>query len=168
MDALILIAASLMISMNPLTVGQQQNPDLSIVTTKIELTADYAADSRATHNAARATSVNTNDIEVNSALDRLGDINDRLAGKKYRLSVLVRNDGPKTVRAVTLEYPLGYSHGRRRPERLSFNFTHNINPGETRAIFHSFISSKHVVLRSGEPASVKRIVYVDGSVWRRN
>ena len=168
MDALVLIAASLMVSMNPLSAGQQQNSNLSILTTKIELTADYAADSRATHNAARATPVNTNDIEVNSVFDRLGDINDLRAGKKYRLSVLVRNDGPKTVRAVTLEYPIGYSHGRTRPERLSFKFTHNINPGETRTISHSFISSKHVVLRSGGQASVKRIVYIDDSVWRRN
>jgi hypothetical protein len=167
MDALILIAAFLLVPMNPLTAGQQ-NPDLSILTTKIELAADYAADSRATHNAARATPVNTNDIEANSVFDRLGDINDRYLGKKYRLSVQLKNDGPKTIRAVTLEYPLGYSHGPKPPERLSFKFTHKINPGETRTISHSFISSKHVVLRSGEQVSVKRIVYSDGSVWRRN
>jgi hypothetical protein len=168
MDSLILMAVSLVVSMSPLSAGHQQNPDLSVLMTKMELAADYAADSRATHNAARATAVSTTGIELNSAFDRLEHLADLSVGKKYQLSILVRNDGSKTVRTVTLEYPLGYSRGRTQPERLSFRFSHNIKPGETRTILHSFISSKHVVLRSGEQAVIERIVYIDGSVWRRN
>jgi hypothetical protein len=168
MNIPILIAVSLMLSMNPLSAGQRQKPDISVLMTKMELAGDYAADSKVTHNVARATSVNTSDVESSSAFDRMEETAETRVGKKYRVSILVRNDGPKTVHAVTLEYALGYWHGRTRPELLSFTSTHHIDSGGTRTIFHSFISSKHVLLRPGRQASVKKIVYSDGSVWRRN
>src|SRR5438477_3825356 len=128
MNSLLVIAASLIVAMNSWSPGQPQRPNISVLMTKVELAADYAVDTRSTHNAARATTLNPNDMETNSALDRLGDISDRHVGKKYRLSILVRNDGSKTIRTVRFEYPLGYPYGAKRPERIHFTSKQSIEP----------------------------------------
>src|ERR1043165_7539989 len=108
MEHLILIVASLILTTQTGT-GQQRGPDLSVLSARIEVVADYAADARAGRTAARSTSLPVDQWESGAAFDRLDAMNDRGVGKKYRVSVVVRNDGPRAIRAVTCEYPLAYS-----------------------------------------------------------
>ena len=166
MEHLMLIVASFILMMPQTNVGQQESPSLSVLRTRVEVVADYAADTRAGQSAARATSGPTGQIETAGALDRLDEMADKSMGTKYKVSMVVRNDDPRAIRAVTFEYPLGYSHARRPPERLRFKVRREIKSGETLPLSHSFVSTKQVVLRSGEQASVKSIEYKDGSVWR--
>ena len=166
MGHLMLIVASFILMMPQTSAGQPAGPSLPVLSTRVEVAADYAADTRAGRSAARATSGPTGQSETASALDRLDETADKSMGKKYKVSIVVRNDGPRAIRAVTFEYPLGYSHARRPPERLRFKVRRQIKPGETLTLSHSFVSTKHVVLRSGEQASVKSIEYADGSGWR--
>lgn len=167
MEHLMLVVASLILTTQT-GAGQQRSPDLSVLSARIEVVADYAADARAGRTVARSTSLPVDQWESGAAFDRLDAMNDRGVGKKYRVSVVVRNDGPRAIRAVTCEYPLGYPHGRRPPERLRFTVRRGIGPGETLTLSHRFIASEHVVLRSGASAIIERIEYKDGSVWRRH
>jgi hypothetical protein len=88
-------------------------------------------------------------------------------GKKYKVSVVLRNDGPRDIRAVTLEYQPGYPSGRKPPERLRFKVRREIKAGETVTLSHYFATTKYVALRPVEQAVVMSIEYKDGSVWRR-
>ena len=144
-----------------------QNPDLSVVSTQVKLAADYAADTRAARSPARITANPAANSQTETALESLGDIADTRAGKKYSLSVVVRNDGVKAISSATFEYPLNYSRSRKSSSHISFKSKRKIEPNETVTISHEFITTEHVVLRSIEGATVKRIDYVDGSVWRR-
>jgi hypothetical protein len=166
MEHLMLIAASLILA-TQIGNSQQQGADVSVLSTRVEVVADYAADARAGRTAARATSLPVDQWESGAAFDRLDAVNDRSMGKKYRVALVVRNDGPRAIRAVTCVYPLGYPHGRRPPGRLRFKVRQGIGPGETLRLAHSFITSQHVALRSGASATIERIEYKDGSVWRR-
>ena len=166
MEHLMLIAASLILATQT-GIAQQQGPDVSVLSTRVEVVADYAADARAGRTAARSTSLPVDHWESGAAFDRLNETADRSIGKKYRVSVVVRNDGPKAIRAVALEYPLGYLHGRRPPERLRFKVRREVRPGETLTLSRSFISANHVPLRTGNQAVIGRVEYKDGSVWRR-
>jgi hypothetical protein len=162
-----LIVATLTL-MTPRTfTGLQEGASLSVLSTQIEVVADYTADARERRSAARATSVPEGHSETAGAFDRLDETADRGTGKKYKVSIVVRNGGPGDIRAVTLEYPLGYPHGRRPPERLRFKARREIKQGETLTLSHNFVTAKHVVLRSGGQAVIESIEYKDGSVWRR-
>jgi hypothetical protein len=147
--------------------GQPAGLNLSVLSTRVEVVADYSADTRAGRTVARATSVPDGQSEIAGAFDRLDETADRDIGKKYKVSIVVRNDGPRAIGAVTFEYLLGYAHGRRPPERLTFKVRREIKPGEALTLSHTFVSAKHVVLRSREQANVKSIEYKDGSIWRR-
>ncbi len=166
MKSLMLIVATFVLMVVQTTAVDAQSPKLSPLSTKIELVADYAADTRSTRTAVRVTANPEAHMETESALERMGDTADKTAGKKYRLSIVMRNDDTKTIRAVTFEYPLGYSRGRKPAAQVSFKSRKEIEPTETVTLSHSFITSQHVVLRSRE-AIIKRIEYADGSVWRR-
>lgn len=166
MKTLILIVATFVLMVAQTTAVDAQSPKLSLLTTKVELVADYAADTRATRTAARVNANPEAHMETESALERMGDTADKAAGKKYRLSIVMRNDDTKTIRAVTLAYPLGYSRGRKPAAQVSFKSRKEIEPTETVTLSHNFITGEHVVLRSRE-AIIKRIEYADGSIWRR-
>lgn len=167
MKPLMLIAATLVLMVAQTATADAQTPNLSVLSTKLELVADYAADARAARTAARVNAYPVNHSETESALERMGDIADKLAGNKYRLSIVVRNDSAKAISSVTFEYPLGYSRARKPPARISFKSKREIKPTETVTLSHDFITARHVVLRSGEQATIERINYADGSVWRR-
>ena len=167
MGLLILIVAPFILSMLQTSAGQPQHPSLSVLSTRVEVVADYAADERAGRTAARSISVAEGHTETAGALDILGEAADNSTGKKYKVLIVVSNEGSSAIRAVTFEYALGYSHGQRPPDRLRFRVRRDIKPGETLTLSHSFVSAKHVVLMTGERASVKSIEYKNGSVWRR-
>lgn len=155
----------------PQTVGGQgAGVSVSVLSTKVEVVADYTADARERRNAARSTSVPSDHSETAGAFDRLGDPAERSTGKKYKLSLVVRNGGTGDIRSVTFEYPRGYSHDKRSPELLSFTIKREIKQGETVTLCHYFVTAKNVALRSGRwggLAIIKSIEYKDGSVWRR-
>jgi hypothetical protein len=166
MKSLTLTVATFVLMVAQTTAVDAQSPKLSLLGTKVELVADYAADSRSTRTAARVTANPQAHTETEGALERMGDTADRAVGKKYRLSIVIRNDDTKSIRAVTFEYPLGYSQGRKPAAQVSFKSRKEIAPAETVTVLHSFITSQYVVLRSRE-AVIKRIEYADGSIWRR-
>jgi hypothetical protein len=165
MKYLILILASLLL-MTPQVLSQQQGPSLSVLSTYVEVVTDYSADYRAMRTPARAASAPAGHTEAASVFDMLDDAADKSMGKKYKVSIILRNDSSKLIRAVTVECPLRYSHDR-GPEHLRFKVRREIQPGQTLTLSHSFISSRQVVLRTGEQAIIKSIAYQDGSIWRR-
>lgn len=167
MQRLTLIAALLTLMTPQMLYGQQQSPSLSVLSTQVEVVSDYAADTRSTNSATRATAVPNDHSEAAGAFDRLDGLADRNLGKKYRVSIIVSNVGTRAIRAVTLEYTPGYSHGHKPPALLRFKVRREIKPGETQTLSHTFVMARHVVLRSVEQATVKSIEYKDGSVWRR-
>jgi hypothetical protein len=165
---LVVVVASLALTTPQAGAGQPGSPGLSVLSTRIEVAADYAADAREQRSAARATSSPEGRGETEGAFDRMDATPASRAGKKYKVSVVVRNDGTRGVRAVTLEYPPGYPRGRRPPERLRFRVRREIKAGETQTLSHYFATTKYVPLsRVGRPAVVVSIEYEDGSVWRR-
>jgi predicted peptidase len=95
----------------------------------------------------------------------MNDAADRRGGKRYRLSVVVRNDDSKTIRAVQFEYPVRISRGRTSPEQITFKSKKEIGPSDTVTLSYAFITNQYV-FRFGQ-ATVKRIEYTDGSVWER-
>ncbi|HEX8722996.1 MAG TPA: hypothetical protein VF736_20420 [Pyrinomonadaceae bacterium] len=148
---------------------RQEPPAASVLETRLRVVADYAADARQRRAAASAATARapSGQREPTSAFDRLGEAGDRGVGKKYRASVVLRNDGPRAIRAVTWSHPLDYARGRRPPDSMLFKVTRDIKPGETRTLSRDFISAGAVVLRTGGQAVVESIEYADGSVWRR-
>jgi hypothetical protein len=167
MKQLMLIVAIFVFIVAQTAITHAQTPNLSVLSTHVELVADYAADARAARTPARVNAYPVDHTETEAALERMGDIADKRAGNKYRLSIVVRNDGAKAIRSVIFEYPLGYSRARKPPVRITFKAQREINPTEPFTLSHNFITVQHVVLRSGEQATIKRIDYADGSVWRR-
>ena len=143
-----------------------QSANLTLLSTTIEPVANYAADSQATRTPARSTSNPYANSQTETALDMMGDVGDQQTGKKYTLSVVVRNDDIKTIRAVTFECSVGYSRGRKPPRQITFKSKKEIKPMETVTLSHNFITGDHVASWSSG-AVVKRIEYSDGSVWRR-
>lgn len=167
MKPLKLIVATFIFILAQTATAGAQTPNLTVLSTHVQLTADYAADTRAARTAARVTANPQANTETESALERMGDIADKRSGNKYRLSIVVRNDSTKAIRSVSFEYPLGYSRARKPPARISFKSKREIKPTETVTLSHDFITTQYVVLRSREQAIVKGIDYADGSVWRR-
>jgi hypothetical protein len=135
-----------------------------VLNAKVEVAADYAADTRASRTSARIIN-NPVASDTQGAFDAMGDTADHSIGKKYRLSIEVRNDDAKTIRAVTVAYPLGYSRGRKASENLTFKSKKEIKPAETVTLSHNFITHRYVFPFG--TAIIKRIDYADGSVWRR-
>src|ERR1051326_5836974 len=101
---LMLVVASLALTTPQAGAGQQKGPSLSVLSTRVEVAADYAADAREQRSAARATSGAEGHSETEGAFDRMDASSVNRMGKKYKVSVVLRNDGPKDIRAVTLEY----------------------------------------------------------------
>jgi hypothetical protein len=167
MNYIMLVVATFVLMAAQTAPADARTPNLSVLSAHVELVADYAADTRAARTAARVNAYPQGHAETEAALERMGDIADKRAGKKYRLSIVVRNDSAKAIRSVTFEYPLGYSRARKPPARISFTSKREIKPSETVTLLHNFITAQHVVLRSGEQATIKGINYADGSVWRR-
>jgi len=168
MKLLLLIVATFGLMVAQPTAVYAQSQKLAVLSTKVELVADYAAkaaNTRTTRSPARVTANPLANGETESAFQIMDDIADRSGGKKYRISIVVRNDDTKPIRAVTVEYPLGY-RGRKPPAQVSFKWKKEIKPTETVMLSRSFIPRNRVVLRWGE-AIIKRIEYADGSVWRR-
>jgi hypothetical protein len=163
---LMLVVASLALTSPQAGAGQQKGPSLSVLSTRVDVAADYAADAREQRSAARATSGPEGSSEAEGAFDRMDATSASRAGKKYKVSVVLRNDGPEAVRAVTLEYQPGYRRGRRPPERLRFKVRREIKAGETVTLSHYFATTKYVALKPVEQAVVTSIEYKDGSVWR--
>lgn len=161
------VVASLALAMPQAGAGQQKGPSLSVFSTRVEVAADYAADAREQRSAARATSGPEGSSEAEGAFDRMDATSASRVGRKYKVSVVVRNDGPKDIRATTLEYQPGYRHGRKPPERLRFKVRREIKAGETLTLSHYFATTKYVALRPVEQAVVTSVEYEDGSVWRR-
>ena len=160
MKSLLLLVATFVLTISV----NAQSAKFSVLNSKIEVAADYSADTRASRTPARATN-NPVASDTQSALDMMGDTADNGAGKKYRLSIELRNDDTKSIRAVTVEYSLSYSRGRKSPERLTFKSKKEIKPAETVTLTHTFITHRYVS-PFGE-AIIMRIDYADGSVWRR-
>ena len=167
MKPLMLIVATFVLILAQTATADAQTSDLSVISTHLELAADYAADTRASRAVTHVTANPQANTETEGALERMGDSADNRTGKKYRLSIVVRNDSAKAIRSVTFEYPLSYLRARKRSGRISFKSKKEIKPAETVTLLHNFITAQLVVLRSGEQAIIKRINYADGSVWRR-
>ena len=165
MKSLKLIAAIFVVMVAHSTAIDAQSPKLSLLSTKVDLVTDYAGDSRANGSAARVKAYPDGHMETESAFDRMNDAADRRGGKRYRLSVVVRNDDTKTIRAVRFEYPVRISRGRTSPEQITFKSKKEIGPSDTVTLSYTFITNQYV-FRFGQ-AIVKRIEYTDGSVWQR-
>jgi hypothetical protein len=163
---LMLVVTSLALTTPQAGVGQRR-ASLSVLSTRVEVAADYAADAREQRPAARATSAPEGHSETEGAFDRMDASSVNRVGKKYKVSVVVRNNGPRDIRAVTLEYQPGYRRGRKPPERLRFKVRREIKAGETVTLSHYFATTKYVALRPIEQAVVTSIEYKDGSVWHR-
>jgi hypothetical protein len=159
-----LIAATFVLIVAETTAVDAQSPKLSLLSTKVERLADYA-DSRANGSAARVKAYPDGHTETESAFDRMNDTADTRRSKRYRLSIVVRNDDAKTIRAVTFEYPLRYSQGQKPSAQVSFKSTKEIKPSGTVTLAHAFTANQYVFLFG--QATVKSIEYTDGSVWRR-
>jgi hypothetical protein len=168
MGHLISILASLILTTAQAGGARQEPPAASVLETRLRVVADYAADARQRRSAAAgAASLPAGQREITSAFDRLDAAGERGVGKKYRASIVLWNDGPKAIRAVTWRHPLDYPRGRRPPESMLFKVTRDIKPGETRTLSRDFISAGAVVLRTGERAVLESVEYKDGTVWRR-
>lgn len=159
MKSLLLLVATFVLTISV----NAQSAKYSVLSSKVEVAADYSADTRASRTAARATS-NPVASDTQGALDMMGDTADNGAGKKYRLTIELRNDDSKSIRAVTVEYSLS-PRRQKSSERLTFKLKKEIRPAETVTLSHTFITHRYVS-PFGE-ALIKRIDYADGSVWRR-
>jgi hypothetical protein len=164
MKSLMLIAATFVLIVAQTAAVDAQSPKLSLLSTKVEL-VPHNGDSRADQSAARVKAYPDGHMETESAFDRTNDAADRRSGKRYRLSVVVRNDDSKTIRAVQFEYPVHISRGRTSPEQITFKSQKEIGPSDTVTLSYTFITNQYV-FRFGQ-ATVKRIEYTDGSVWPR-
>ncbi|GEM_PF-4888450 len=165
MKSIMLIAGTFVLIVAHTTAVDAQSPKLSLLSTKVELVTDYAADNRANRSAARVKAYPDGHMETESAFDRMNDAADTRGGKRYRLSVVVRNDDTKTIRAVRFEYPVRISRGRTSPEQITFKSKKKIGPSDVVTLSYTFMTNQYV-FRFGQ-AMVKRIEYTDGSVWRR-
>ena len=165
MKSLKLIAAIFVVIVAHATAVDAQSSKLSLLSTKVDLVADYARDSRANGSAARVKAYPDSHMETESAFDRMNDAADRRGGKRYKLSAVVRNDDTKTIRAVRFEYSVRISRGRTSPEQITFNSKREIGPSDTVTVSYTFVTNQYV-FRFGQ-AIVKRIEYNDGSVWQR-
>lgn len=165
MKSLTLIAAAFVLIVAHTTAVDAQSPKLSLLATKVDVVTDYAGDSRANGRVARVKAYPDGHMETESAFDRMNDAADRRGGKRYRLSVVVRNDDSKTIRAVQFEYPVRISRGRKSPEQITFKSKKEIRPSDTVPLSYTFTTNQYVFRFS--QAIVKRIEYTDGSVWQR-
>ena len=167
MKSLMSIAGTFVLIVAHTTAVEAQSPRLSLLSTKVEPVTNSAADRGPNSSAARVKAYPDGHMETESAFDRMNDAADRRGGggRRYRLSVVMRNDDSKTIRAVRFEYPLRISRGRTSPEQITFESKKEIGPSDTVTLSHTFTTSQYV-FRFGQ-AIIKRIEYTDGSAWRR-
>ena len=160
MKSLWLMVAALLFT----TAVHAQTPNVSVLNTKLAVAADYAADTRSSRTAARVTS-NPVSSDTQQALEMMGDTADQRVGTRYTLSIEVKNDESKAIRALTFEYLLRVARGRKSAEKITFKSKKEIKPGQTITLSHNF-TTREYVFPFGD-AIIKRIDYADGSVWRR-
>ncbi len=168
MTNLLSIVAPLVLLAAQAGAAGQGDPNVSVLGARLQLVADYAADTRQRRSGALgAASLPDDQRAPGAAFDRFDELGDRRVGKKYRASIVLRNDGPVTIRAVTWKQPLSYPRGRKPPESLTIRVRRDINPGQTLTLSSSFISAKSVSIRAGREVTLESVEYKDGSVWRR-
>lgn len=172
MENLLSIVSSLILTAAQAGAVPQDAPTVFVLGTQLRVVADYAADARRTRAASRASALGTPSLSesqraTSAAFDRLDAAADARAGRKYRVSIVLMNDGPRAVRAVTWSAAFVYSRGPSTPERRLFRVRREVKSGETRVLSHDFATSEGVTLKRGERAAVESVEYDDGTVWRR-
>ena len=91
----------------------------------------------------------------------------------------VRNDGPKTIKALSYDFILVNTENGQEWLRYHFRNRTTIRAGETRTMTNHVVDRRSVTFRppSVNPATgvnseirvvINRIDYADGSVWRRS